>query len=93
MTRSLPLILLAVAVAVAVLSGCGRPGVLKPKPGMPATVPVAAGATRAQTPDELIHPGTQARPQRNVDILYRSERRPEDQFDLPPGPDNGRPKP
>ncbi|CAN5386453.1 hypothetical protein BH10PSE13_BH10PSE13_07900 [soil metagenome] len=87
MTRSLPLLL----AAILLVGGCGRVGTLKPADGK-AIIPVAAGATRAQTPDELVHPTTQSRPQRNVDILYRSEKRPEDQFELPPGPDNGRPR-
>jgi len=87
MTRSLPFLL----VAVLLMGGCGRVGMLKPADGK-ATIPVAAGATRAQTPDELLRPSTQSRPQRNVDILYRSEKRPEDKFELPPGPDNGRPR-
>lgn len=85
MTRSLPLLLLTVAL----LAGCGRVGALERKKGL-TPPPVATGAARPQTPDEQIQPSTQARPQRNVDILYRSDKRPVDQFDIRPGANNGR---
>ncbi|HEX7853921.1 MAG TPA: hypothetical protein VF503_09520 [Sphingobium sp.] len=71
------------------LSGCGRMGPLEHTKGM-KPVPVAAGASRAATADELIAPSPQSRPLRNGDLLYRSEKRPEDPFDKPPGANNGR---
>ncbi|HEX7822927.1 MAG TPA: hypothetical protein VF463_20200 [Sphingobium sp.] len=73
------------------LGGCGRIGTLKHLPGQ-RPVPVASGASKPATPDQLITPNTQSRPGRNVDILVHSERRPDDKFDLPPGPENGRTK-
>ncbi|MET0238513.1 MAG: hypothetical protein ABW184_01325 [Sphingobium sp.] len=81
---------LAIALLLAAtVAGCGRMGELKPTKGM-APTPVAEGADRAATPDELIKPSMQSRPQRNVDLIYRSERRQDDKFELPPGPENGR---
>ncbi len=71
------------------LSACGRVGPLERTKNM-RPLPVAAGASRPATADELILPSTQSRPSRNVDILTHSERRVEDKFDLPPGPNNGR---
>lgn len=71
------------------LAGCGKQVALSPKPGM-APVPKAAAASRTATAAELMTPSTQARPQRNVDILSRSEARADDPFDLAPSADNGR---
>ncbi|MCE7795582.1 hypothetical protein LWE61_03315 [Sphingobium sufflavum] len=73
------------------LGGCGRMAPLKRTTGM-RPLPVAAGASEPATADQLIAPNTQSRPSRNVDVLTRSEKRAEDPFDLPPGPDNGRQK-
>jgi predicted small lipoprotein YifL len=84
MTRAL----FATALLLA-LAACGRQGPLRHPQGVPP-VPTATGATRPATPDELMTPSTQSRPQRNVDILSKSDRRPLDPFDKPPGPDNGR---
>lgn len=71
------------------LAACGRMGPLQHPQGTPPQ-PVAFGTARPATADELITPSTQSRPQRNIDILGRSDRRPNDPFDKPPGPDNGR---
>jgi hypothetical protein len=85
MTRSGSLLL----IAILALAGCGRLTPLKRATDAPP-LPVAVGATRPATADELMNPSSQSRPQRNVDILTRSEKRPTNQFDIPPGPNNGR---
>jgi hypothetical protein len=80
----------ALALSVAAgLAGCGSVKDLRPTEGM-SPVPKAAAATERETPEELMTPSTQARPDRQADLLDRSMEREEDPFDLPPGPDNGR---
>lgn len=69
--------------ALALLSACGGREALKPKPGQSA-VPIAKGATEADTPQELMTPSPQARPDRNAELLRKSQERPDDPFDLPP---------
>ncbi|MCP1468412.1 hypothetical protein J3E64_000079 [Sphingobium sp. OAS761] len=71
------------ALATLALSGCGGRQPLKPVEGqkLPA-VPV--GAATAPTAAELIDPSTQARPERNVELLTQSRERGDDPFDLPP---------
>lgn len=81
-------LLLTVALAMG-LGSCGRMGQLEHTKDM-KPVPVAAGTSRAATADELMAPSPQSRPLRNGDLLYRSEKRPEDPFDKPPGATNGR---
>lgn len=66
-----------------VLSGCGAREALKGKPGQKPT-PTAYGATRPQTPTEMMQPSTQARPDRNAEPLLQSQDRQQDPFDLPP---------
>ena len=65
------------------LASCGGRQPLKPVAGqkMPA-VPV--GATAAPTAQQLMTPSTQARPERNVELLTQSQEREDDPFDLPP---------
>lgn len=75
---------------IALLSACGSRTELKPKPGMTA-VPVAAAAKAPETASQLMTPTTQARPDRRADLLIKSEERRDDPFDLPPGPNNGKP--
>ncbi|MGC4251775.1 MAG: hypothetical protein QM605_10050 [Sphingobium sp.] len=74
--------LLLAALAVA-LASCGGRQPLKPIEGqkLPA-VPV--GAATAPTAQDLTTPGTQARPERNVELLTQSKQRGDDEFDLPP---------
>lgn len=68
---------------VAALAACGSRQKLTPMAG--ESLPVAAyGADESPTPDELLEPTTQSRPSRNVELLRRSERREDDEFDLPP---------
>jgi hypothetical protein len=65
------------------LASCGGRQPLKPIEGqkMPA-VPV--GAAAAPTAQQLMTPSTQARPERNVELLTQSQERKDDPFDLPP---------
>lgn len=70
-------------VVLLLLSACGGRQVLKPENGKPFPVKPAAAKT-TPTADELIVPDDQARPQRNDELLLKSERRRDDPFDLPP---------
>lgn len=65
------------------LSACGGRQPLKPVKGqnLPA-VPV--GAATAPTAAQLMQSSTQARPERNVELLTQSRQRGDDPFDLPP---------
>ena len=65
------------------LVSCGGRQPLKPVGGqeLPA-VPV--GAATSPTAAQLMTPSTQARPQRNVELLTQSQERQADEFDLPP---------
>jgi hypothetical protein len=74
---------LALAVLALVLASCGGRQPLKPIEGqrLPA-VPV--GAATAPTAQDLTTPSTQARPERNVELLTQSRQRSDDEFDLPP---------
>jgi predicted small lipoprotein YifL len=74
----------AALASLAILAACGKYGELEPKSGSKA-VPVAYGQEKSETPDELLKPAVQARPGRSVELLRRSQRRQDDEFDLPPG--------
>lgn len=76
MTRALLLLALP-------LAGCGSTAGLKPPPGA-SPVPVAYGADRPATTQELLQPSAQQRPQRGDTTLTRSQERATDDFDLPP---------
>ena len=65
------------------LAACGGRQVLKPQPGA-SLPPKAEFAATAPTPDELMTADDQARPQRNDELLLKSEKRRDDKFDLPP---------
>ncbi len=69
--------------ASCLLAGCGRKVDLEPKQGQPLPVK-PEGAPKVPTPEELMTPTTQARPQRSDEQLKRSEERKDDTFDLPP---------
>jgi hypothetical protein len=72
-----------VLIAVLLLGGCGASRGLKPAAG--ETMPVAPyGATATPGTADLLTPSSQARPQRNDELLRQSERRRTDEFDLPP---------
>ena len=65
------------------LAACGGKGVLKPKTGESFPPKPAASAT-VPTAEQLMVPDDQARPQRNDELLLKSEKRRDDKFDLPP---------
>ena len=76
--RGLTLGLMALA-----LASCGGRQPLKPVAGQqPPAVP--RGAAAAPTAQQLTTPSTQARPERNVELLTQSQERTDDSFDLPP---------
>ena len=80
MKAALPLF---AAVALVALSGCGASTGLSPAKG--ASLPVAPfGATATPTPNQLLTPETQARPERSDELLTQSQQRRSDEFDLPP---------
>lgn len=64
-------------------SACGSRKSLKAVPGMEPT-PVAHGAEKPATPDDMLKTGPQARPDRSAEPLLRSQERAEDPFNLPP---------
>ncbi|PAX07922.1 hypothetical protein [Sphingomonas lenta] len=65
------------------LLGCGSAAELRPAPG--DALPVAPyGANATPTPEQLLTPTTQQRPERSTELLRRSEERRSDEFDLPP---------
>ena len=69
--------------AALLLAGCGSAEQIKPAPGQ-ALPPKPYGASETPTPKQLLAPSTQARPQRNDELLKDSEKRQPDPFDLPP---------
>ena len=75
--------LVGLAFTALALVSCGGRQPLKPVAGqeLPA-VPV--GAATSPTAAQLMTPSTQARPQRNVELLTQSQERQADEFDLPP---------
>ena len=74
---------IAPTLLIALLGGCGSAGRLKPADNKP--LPVAPyGATATPTPQQLMTPSTQARPERNDELLTNSQKRDPDPFDLPP---------
>lgn len=77
------MIRLAALAVLLLLPACGSVQKLKPAAG--ATLPPKAAAARSvPTPDELMRPDTQARPERTDESLRKSEKRQPDPFDLPP---------
>lgn len=66
------------------LAGCGKRELLHPTTGA-AMPPKPAMATTEPTVDELLTPSPQQRPGRSEELLQRSEERPDDRFNLPPG--------
>lgn len=77
MTR---IFVLALMLAV---SACGGRQVLAPQPGE-SLPPKPEAAAAVPTPEQLMTPDDQARPQRNDELLIKSEKRRDDKFDLPP---------
>ncbi len=73
----------AILFPLVLLTACGTTQKLKPQTGV-SLPPKASAARTVPTPDELIAPDSQSRPQRTDDALQRSEKRKPDRFDLPP---------
>ncbi|KQS03392.1 argininosuccinate lyase [Sphingomonas sp. Leaf357] len=72
------------AAAPLALAACGASTGLSPAKG--DKLPVAPyGATATPTPNQLLTPSSQARPQRSDELLTQSQERRSDEFDLPPG--------
>jgi hypothetical protein len=65
------------------LSACGTTQALKPKAGE-ALPPKASAAKTVPTPEQLLTPDDQTRPQRTDELVRKSEKREADKFDLPP---------
>jgi hypothetical protein len=75
---------LATTVAFTVaLAACGGRQALKPAEGQ-GTPPIPRGATEVPTDQQLMEASTQARPQRNAELLRQSDERQDDPFELPP---------
>ena len=73
--------------AAAAIAACGSIEPLEPTAGEPLPVkPLMARAT--PTPEELLTPPTNAKPERVDELMKRSQPRRPDPFDLPP-PDGG----
>jgi len=73
---------IAITAALA-LAACGEANSLKPAPGH--ALPVAPyGAAATPTPKQLLTATPQSRPQRSDEVLTSSEKRRNDDFDLPP---------
>jgi hypothetical protein len=66
------------------LVACGRQDDLRPAPG--SSMPVKPAAAR-ETPsfDALLTRPPESRPGRSDELIRRSEERPDDRFELPPG--------
>ncbi len=65
------------------LSACGNRQALQPLAGH-TLPPAPRGAQAPKTAAQLLEPDTQARPERNAELLRRSEERQEDEFELSP---------
>ncbi|SFS05208.1 hypothetical protein [Sphingomonas jatrophae] len=69
--------------AVVLLAGCGKRDQLRPPQGA-ALPPKPALASTTPTPEQLLTPVTEARPERQDELLRKSQQRQDDPFDLPP---------
>ena len=78
MSRAVPLLLLALA-----LAACGSQKDLEPGAGA-ALPPPPYGRTDPPTATELLALDPQAAPERTVELRRESEEREDDPFDLPP---------
>ena len=78
MSRAVPLLLLALA-----LAACGSQKDLEPVAGA-ALPPPPYGRTDPPSAAELLELDPQAAPERNVELRRESEARDDDPFDLPP---------
>lgn len=75
--------LLFASLAVLALAGCGNRRELRPV-GSQQLPPAPFGREDRPSADELLKPGPQAAPERNVELRRRSQDRVDDPFDLPP---------
>lgn len=69
--------------AAAILVGCGNRGALQPAKGE-ALPPPVYGEMKTPSGEDLLVPSSQAMPERSDELLRRSEKRQDDEFDLPP---------
>ncbi len=74
---------LAALALVFALAACGGRQTLQPGEGA-SLPPKPAAARTAPTAAQLMTADDQARPERNDELLKRSEQRRDDHFDLPP---------
>jgi len=81
--KAVTLRLSAIAALACTLAACGGRQPLKPIEGQRSPA-VPVGASTIPTAAQLVRPSTQARPERNVELLTQSEERKDDPFDLPP---------
>ena len=65
------------------LGGCGQKGDLK-RPLSAKSVPIPYGRDQPPTTAALMRPPPQAAPTRDVELMTKSEPRPDDPFNLPP---------
>jgi len=80
--NKIPSILL-LAGATLILAACGNRGALQPATG--ETLPPAVyGEMKTPSGEDLLIPSSQALPERSDELLRRSEKRQDDEFDLPP---------
>ncbi|WP_417621099.1 hypothetical protein [Parasphingorhabdus sp.] len=74
---------LLLAGVTVILAACGNRGALQPAKGE-ALPPPIYGEAEAPSGDDLLIPSTQSIPERSDELLRRSEKRQDDEFDLPP---------
>ncbi len=75
--------ILLLAGATVLLSACGNRGALQPAKGE-ALPPPVYGEMKSPSGEDLLVPSNQAKPERSDELLRRSEKRQDDEFDLPP---------
>ena len=80
--KKIPSILLLAGVTV-MLAACGNRGALQPAKGE-ALPPPVYGEMKTPSGEDLLVPSSQAKPERSDVLLRRSEKRQDDEFDLPP---------
>jgi predicted outer membrane protein len=73
----------AAILALLALAACGRQEDLKPAAGH-SLPPKPATAKVTPTTQELLTPSIEARPERNMEQIRRSQERQDDPFELPP---------
>ncbi|MEH6701254.1 lipoprotein [Parasphingorhabdus sp.] len=66
-----------------ILAACGNRGALQPAKGEALPAPIY-GEAKAPSGEDLLIPSSQAMPERSDELLRKSEKRQDDEFDLPP---------